>query len=160
MKKDFNHTFQHLEAVLCWISNVKDGDEAIDLGGTKGTYKITSDANGKKSRFIVIPNNQRNVEVIVFKDLLESKGFTFKPIGESGRRFVQRRSDLNCLGNCRKRAVLANTPIRTQALVQHCEGIDIKRHCSEVSGAEDFGSGYRSLACQSSVHRPRSVVPT
>jgi hypothetical protein len=30
----------------------------------------------------VIPNSRHNVEVIIFKELLEAKGFAFKPIGE------------------------------------------------------------------------------
>jgi len=82
LKPDFNHTFEHLEAVLCWTSKVRDGTEVTDLGGTKGTYSITKDSAGNSKRFIVIPNGPRNVEVIVFKELLESKGHTFKPIGE------------------------------------------------------------------------------
>ena len=82
LKPDFNHTFEHLEAVLCWTSKVKDGTEVTDLGGTKGKYTISKEAAGKTNRFIVIPNRPRNVEVIVFKELLESRGYTFRPIGE------------------------------------------------------------------------------
>lgn len=82
LKSDFNHTFEHLEAVLCWTSKVRDGTEVTDLSGTKGTYTITKDSAGNAKRFIVIPNSPRNVEVIIFKELLESKGYTFKPIGE------------------------------------------------------------------------------
>ncbi|MFO0882780.1 MAG: hypothetical protein U0894_01090 [Pirellulales bacterium] len=81
LKPDFNHTFAHLEAVLCWTSKLRDGTEVTDLGGTKGTYSITKDPAGNLKRFIVIPNSPRNVEVIVFKELLESKVHTFKPIG-------------------------------------------------------------------------------
>ncbi|MFO0906458.1 MAG: ATP-binding protein [Pirellulales bacterium] len=82
LKPDFNHTFEHLEAVICWTSKVKDGTEVVDLGGRKGTYTISTNAQGTKSRYIVIPNARQNVEVILFKELLESKGFAFKPIGE------------------------------------------------------------------------------
>lgn len=82
LKPDFNHTFDNLEAIVCWTSKLKDGTEVADLSGRRGTYTITTNASGQKSRFIVIPSSPRNIEVIVFKELLEAKGFTFKPIGE------------------------------------------------------------------------------
>lgn len=83
LKTEFNHSFENLEAVLCWTSKIKDGTEVTDLSGKKGTYSITRIAGeANPSRFIVIPNSPRNVEVILFKELLESKGFNFKPVGE------------------------------------------------------------------------------
>lgn len=83
LKPQFNHSFDQLEAIVCWISRLKDGSEVIDLAGRKGTYTITTDAStGKKSRFIVVASSPRNVEVISFKELLESRGITFKPVGE------------------------------------------------------------------------------
>lgn len=82
LKPDFNHSFDHLEAIICWVSNMKDGAEVADLAGKKGIYTITNDGSGKAARYIVIPNSPRNVEVIVFKELLESNGYTFKPVGE------------------------------------------------------------------------------
>lgn len=82
LKPDFNHTFEHLEAVLCWTSKVKDATEVTDLAGTKGTYTISKNPVKGVNRFIVIPSKPRNVEVIVFKELLEEKGHVFKPIGE------------------------------------------------------------------------------
>jgi hypothetical protein len=33
LKPDFNHTFDNLEAVVCWTSKMKDGAEVTDLGG-------------------------------------------------------------------------------------------------------------------------------
>ena len=82
LKKDFNHTFEHLEAILCWSSRVKDGDEVVDLAGRKGSYAITSGQDGKKVRFIVVPGSARNVEVVVFKEVLEQRGIKFRPVGE------------------------------------------------------------------------------
>ena len=82
-RPEFNHTFERLEALICWSSKMKDGMEVTDLGGNKGTYKITpNSSNAYKARFIVVPNSRRNVEVFVFKELLESRGCTFKPVGE------------------------------------------------------------------------------
>ena len=35
LKKDFNHTFERLEAIICWASRVKDGEDVNDLAGKK-----------------------------------------------------------------------------------------------------------------------------
>jgi len=61
---------------------VKDGDEVVDLAGKKGSYAITSGQDGKKLRFIVVPGSARNVEVVVFKEILEQRGIKFRPVGE------------------------------------------------------------------------------
>jgi hypothetical protein len=82
LKTEFNHSFEQLEAVICWTSRIKDGTEVTDLSGKKGMYKITASSPEKHSRFIVRNDSGRNVEVILFKELLESRGFTFKPVGE------------------------------------------------------------------------------
>lgn len=83
LKADFNHSFEQLEAVVCWTSRIKDGTEVTDLSGKKGIYRISANpADGKHSRFIVRHDSGRNVEVILFKELLESRGFKFKPSGE------------------------------------------------------------------------------
>jgi len=82
LKKDFNHTFERLDAIVCWTSRVKDGETVSDLGGNKGTYRITTKGDGTKARFIVVANSPRNVEVVVFKELLEGRGHKFRPVGE------------------------------------------------------------------------------
>lgn len=82
LKTTFDHTFDRLEAIICWNSRVKDGDTVLDLAGIKGTYTISTDASGTKKRFILVPGSARNVEVIVFRDLLEQHGHKFKPVGE------------------------------------------------------------------------------
>jgi hypothetical protein len=82
LKKDFNHSFENLEAILCWNARLKDGETVVDLAGRKGTYQITTQNNNRKTRFIVVPGSARNVEVIAFKELLELHGHKFKPVGE------------------------------------------------------------------------------
>ena len=82
LKKDFNHSFENLEAILCWTGRLKHGESVTDLAGRKGTYEITTQADGKKVRFIVVPGSGRNVEVIAFKELLEQHGYKFRPVGE------------------------------------------------------------------------------
>ncbi|MFB6448184.1 ATP-binding protein [Bradyrhizobium tunisiense] len=82
LKKEFNHTFERLDAIICWSSRVKDGEAVSDLAGKKGTYHITSRPDGSKARYIVISDSPRNVEVIVFRELLLQRGVEFRPIGE------------------------------------------------------------------------------
>jgi hypothetical protein len=82
LKKEFNHSFDRLEAILCWSSRIKDGEEVTDLAGKKGEYKITSGQNGIKNRFIMIPGSSRNVEVIILREVLDSHKIKFRPAGE------------------------------------------------------------------------------
>ena len=82
LKKDFNHSFERLEAILCWHSRIKDGEEVVDLAGRKGTYKITSAPDGVKNRFIMVLGSSRNVEVLVLKEILEAAGVKFRPPGD------------------------------------------------------------------------------
>lgn len=82
LKKDFNHSFENLEAILCWNARLKDGETVVDLAGRKGTYQITTQKDNRRVRFIVVPGSARNVEVIAFKELLEQHGYKFKPVGE------------------------------------------------------------------------------
>jgi hypothetical protein len=82
LRDEFNHSFENLDTIVCWTSRMKDGQEVVDLRGQKGTYKITADPAGQKKRFIVIPNSPRNVEVIVFREAMEQRGYKFQPLGE------------------------------------------------------------------------------
>ena len=82
LKKEFNHTFERLEAIICWASRVKDGEDVNDLAGKKGTYHISNREDGSRVRYIVIPDSPRNVEVILLRELLEQHGFKFRPVGE------------------------------------------------------------------------------
>jgi hypothetical protein len=82
LAEEFNHSFENLEAIICWNSRLKDGQEVVDLRGQKGRYTISVSAEDKKTRFVVIPNSSRNVEVIVMRDLLEVRGYKLQNIGE------------------------------------------------------------------------------
>ncbi len=81
LKKEFDHSFTHLEAIVCWNARVKDGEEVADLSGNKGTYHVTPQQDGTTNRFIVVPNSPRNVEVIVLRELLKTNGIEFVPRG-------------------------------------------------------------------------------
>lgn len=75
LKRDFNHSFEKLEAIVCWNSRVKDGEEMTDLAGRKGTLRIETDGDGRKRRLIDVPGSPRKVEVFVFRDVLVARGY-------------------------------------------------------------------------------------
>jgi hypothetical protein len=79
LKQEFNHSFDKLDAILCWTSRLKDGEEVTDLAGAKGTFKVTPKPDGKKDRFIMVAGSARNVELIVYSELLEQNGYKFRP---------------------------------------------------------------------------------
>ncbi len=79
LKREFNHSFERLEAIVCWSARVKDGEEVVDLAGKKGTYSITTESDGRKRRFIVLPHSPRNVEVFVFREVLDGRGYRPSP---------------------------------------------------------------------------------
>jgi hypothetical protein len=81
-KKEFNHSFENLEAILCWNARLKHGEPVVDLAGRKGTYEVTPKADGRKVRFIVVSGSGRNVEIIAFRELLEQHGYKFRAVGE------------------------------------------------------------------------------
>lgn len=81
LTREFNHSFDCLEAILCWTSRVKDGESVTDLAGKSGEYRISA-KDGTKSQFIVRADNLRNIEIIVLKELLEQRGYKFRPVGE------------------------------------------------------------------------------
>jgi len=82
LKKDFNHTFERLDSIICWTSRVRDAEIVADLAGKTGTYHITQREDRSKAHYIVIPDSPRNVEVIHFRELLEQRGIKFRPVGE------------------------------------------------------------------------------
>jgi hypothetical protein len=82
LKTDFDHSFDRLEAIICWNSRVKHGESVMDLAGVRGTYNISPTPEGTKKRFIMVPGSARNVEVIVFRELLEQQGHKFRAVGD------------------------------------------------------------------------------
>jgi hypothetical protein len=82
LRTEFNHTFERLEAIVCWNSRVKSGSTMTDLTGRKGVYTITDKPDGTRVRLIMVGGSPRNVEVIFLGDLLEHQGHKFRPVGE------------------------------------------------------------------------------
>lgn len=82
LEKTFNHTFEYLNSVICWDTNVKNGDEVRDLGNNKRTLKIVNPANdGDYTKYFLDDNRGGNpIHVFVLKDYLKQKlGLEFRP---------------------------------------------------------------------------------
>lgn len=65
LKKDFNHSFENLEAILCWNARLKDGETVVDPAGRRATYQITTQ-NNRKTRFIVVPGSARMLKLYLW----------------------------------------------------------------------------------------------
>jgi len=77
LKRDFNHSFKKLAAVICWDTNLSNDDEVIDLTGAKRTMKITpadkKTENSYTKHMLVSTTEPHNIEVFVLKDFLRER---------------------------------------------------------------------------------------
>jgi len=77
LKRDFNHSFKKLAAVICWDTKLSNDDEVIDLTGAKRTMKITPPdekaENGYTKYMLVSATESHNIEVFVLKDFLRER---------------------------------------------------------------------------------------
>ncbi len=84
LKRDFNHSFKKLAAVICWDTKLSNDDDVIDLTGSKRTMKITSPDKKAKDSYtkymLVSVTESHNIEVFVLKDFLrERSNLEFRP---------------------------------------------------------------------------------
>lgn len=84
LKRDFNHSFKKLAAVICWDTRLTNDEEVEDITGTKRTMKITPpDKRGEKryTKYMLVSETEpHNIEVIVLKDFLRERfGLEFRP---------------------------------------------------------------------------------
>ncbi|MBA7494499.1 hypothetical protein ES702_05075 [subsurface metagenome] len=74
LKRDFNHSFKKLAAVICWDTKLSNDDEVTDLTGAKRIMKITPGDNKAKNSYtkymLVSSTEPHNIEVLVLKDFL------------------------------------------------------------------------------------------
>ena len=79
---DFNHSFNHLTAVVCWDCALGDGSEITDIENNRRRLRITSpEGTDDYTRHMLIsPRERHNIEVFVLKDYLNEKlGIEFRP---------------------------------------------------------------------------------
>lgn len=84
LKRDFNHSFEKLAAIICWDTKLSNDDEVIDLKGAKRTMKITSPAEEAENSYtkymLISVTEAHNIEVFVLKDFLpECLKLEFRP---------------------------------------------------------------------------------
>jgi len=80
--EEFNHSFDHLAAVICWDSRLSEGAEVTDIQGKRRELRITEPQNGiDYTRYMLVSSTEpHNIEVLVLKDYLHEKlGIEFRP---------------------------------------------------------------------------------
>ncbi|MEE9399320.1 MAG: hypothetical protein V3V43_00080 [Dehalococcoidales bacterium] len=84
LKRDFDHSFSKLWAIICWDCKLANDDKVIDSLKEKRTMKITSrdysDPDSYKKYMLVSSTQPHNIEVYVLKDYLKDKlSIEFRP---------------------------------------------------------------------------------
>lgn len=79
---EFNHSFEHLTAIICWDCNLSEGDEIRDIQDNRWELSITlpRDDSDYTCYRLMSPRGSHNIEVFVLKDYLREKlGIEFRP---------------------------------------------------------------------------------
>lgn len=79
---DFNHSFDHLVAIICWDCNLSEGAEVRDIKNGRRELRITEPGEELEyTRYMLVsPRERHNIEVFVLKDYLREKlGLEFRP---------------------------------------------------------------------------------
>ena len=73
LRSDFDHSFSHLLAIVCWDCTLGDGAEVTDIANKRRTLRISPQASNQPytKYMLVSPAEQHNVEVFVLKEYLE-----------------------------------------------------------------------------------------
>ena len=82
---EFNHSFEHLTAIICWDCNLSEGDEVRDIQDKRRELRITppGDDSNYTCYMLVSPRGTHNIEVFVLKYYLqEILGIEFRPRSE------------------------------------------------------------------------------
>jgi hypothetical protein len=79
---EFNHSFEHLFAIICWDCHVSNGEKVRDIGNHELELKITPKrGKGEYTRYMLCSSTtHNNIEVFVLKQYLQEKlHLGFKP---------------------------------------------------------------------------------
>ena len=82
---EFNHSFEHLTAIICWDCNLSEGDEVRDIQDKRRELRITppGDDSNYTCYMLVSPRGTHNIEVFVLKYYLqEILGIEFRTRSE------------------------------------------------------------------------------
>ncbi len=81
LTSDFNHSFDHLTAIICWDCNLPEGAEVRDIQDKRRELHITPPGEGSDYTcyMLVSLHERHNIEVFVLKDYLREKlGIEFR----------------------------------------------------------------------------------
>jgi hypothetical protein len=72
-REDFNHSFEHLSALVCWETRLVPDDEIVDIQKRKRIFRVAppNDDRAYTKYFLNDPEGGRNIEVIALKRFLE-----------------------------------------------------------------------------------------
>jgi len=79
---EFNHSFDHLTALVCWDCYLSEGAEVTDIRNNQRELRITpATSQSEYTRYMLVsPRERHNIEVFVLKDYLREKlGLEFRP---------------------------------------------------------------------------------
>lgn len=73
LKREFNHLFKHLSAIVCWQLDACQGDAMVDIGGNQRTLKIVpADKNDSRTRYYLeYERSAQRIEIFVLKEYLK-----------------------------------------------------------------------------------------
>jgi len=81
LDKTFNHSFEYLHSIICWDTNILDGDSIVDIQNKTRILKVTlpEDEKDHTRYFLEDKRDERRIVVYVLKDFLKEKlGIDFK----------------------------------------------------------------------------------
>jgi len=82
LARSFNHSFENLYSVVCWDSNLKNGEIISDINREERKLSIIPPLNqaDRTRYFLENPRKAHRIEVFVLKDYLPQKlGISFRP---------------------------------------------------------------------------------
>jgi hypothetical protein len=85
LRKEFNHLFKHLSAIVCWQLDACQGDAMVDIGGNQRRLKIVpADKSDPRTRYYLeYERSAQRIEIFVLKEYLkEVLTIDFKHRGE------------------------------------------------------------------------------
>lgn len=86
LSKNFNHSFENLYSVICWDTDLKNGDVVQDVAKEERKLSIIApESEGDRTRyFLDNPRKAHRIEVLVLKDFLpQVLGLEFRPRTEA-----------------------------------------------------------------------------
>lgn len=84
LKKELNHLFEHVHAIVCWETEARHEDEVADVTGNTRTMTVISGVGAQPTQyFLDDPRSARRIPVYVLSEYLtDAHGIEFKNRGD------------------------------------------------------------------------------